>query len=260
MLEDEEYYDSIDDSEFESCRSFCNPNFQETDPELEEEDTKLDELVPFYGGNVEKSEIESIRTESKSNSCVSLRNKLKKKRNVLPNMGSRKNRSYLTMFYEKSGLQAKTDISTTNKSTSVNMSPKSCFSYRTGRDRDPEMTNSNRFKSSYNNQTNISLLQSDYDKSLSASTLDTKAPSEFYIESLELKNHLETKKGSKRRNKPVKVTELGGLGPNIVQDKLELLRKRQNYGRIVSEKNRIKILENKVVQKLNQEIRESNRV
>jgi len=40
---------------------------------------------------------------------------------------------------------------------------------------------------------------------------------------------------------------------------MESLRRRQNYGKTVSEKNRIKFLENQVVRRLKQEIAKSNK-
>ncbi|CAG9769514.1 unnamed protein product [Ceutorhynchus assimilis] len=185
--EDEEYYDSIDDTELEQCRSFCNAKFQDGDSDVDENDcaTKINELIPFYEGNVGKSEIESI----KSNSMTTFKNvKLKRK---VPKMSlacqrNNSSRSYLTMFYAKNAQQpARPSLTDTGRATCSAISPKSNLSY-------------------HHEQEHLN-------------------EEGFYLQ-------------------------------------MEQLRKRQDYGKTVSEKNRIKIMENRVVRQLKQEIRESQKL
>lgn len=127
--EEEEYYDSIDDTEFEECRSFCNEKFTEDESEADDDElNRINELVPFYTGNVGKSEIDSLKNESKSNSITTLRDTKLKRRAPLTSLTNyRKNRSYLTMFYARNG-QVKPRNTDTSRATCAELTPKSNMS------------------------------------------------------------------------------------------------------------------------------------
>lgn len=142
--EEEEYYDSIDDSEFEECRSFCNDKFREDDPDIDDEYSgKLNELVPFYMGNVEKSEIESTKTDTKSNSVTTLKNnKLKRRPPQMSLTDRRKNRSYLTMFYARAGQSGKNGALNTSRATCAELTPKSNLEYESEQSLDFENADS----------------------------------------------------------------------------------------------------------------------
>lgn len=87
---------------------------------------------------------------------------------------------------------------------------------------------------------------------------------------------LNPKKGCGKTNS-IRVPEMGRLGPEIPKDKvnkrisyvvnyyinyfqLELLKKRQDYGHKVSRKNKIKMIEKKLLQNLKQEIKECKKI
>lgn len=125
-MEEEEYYDSIGDTEFPECRSFCNEQFFEDDSEIEEDNSqKISQLVPFYNGNVEKSEIESLKNDSKSNSVTTFRApKLRRRAPLMSLTDHRRNRSYLTMFYAKTGIAGKPEKALTDRATCSELSPK----------------------------------------------------------------------------------------------------------------------------------------
>ncbi|ENN80703.1 hypothetical protein HUJ04_010600 [Dendroctonus ponderosae] len=267
-MEEEEYYDSIDDTEYPECRSFCNDKFFEDDSEIEEDNSqKVSHLVPFYNGNVEKSEIESIKNDSKSNSVTTFRaSKLGRRASLMSLTDHRRNRSHLTMFYAKNGTTEKSEKVLADRATCSELSPKTdllstfdesasccenanscsmCNRFLEKDDNETCNTECNAFRCGSEVTLGSKLL------SVSQANFNSLAPSKQRFKRETSKN--------RRSSQPIKLCELGGLGPNIAQEKLEQLRRRQDYGRTVSEKNRIKFMETKVVRKLRQEIRESNK-
>ncbi|KAL1505887.1 hypothetical protein ABEB36_005341 [Hypothenemus hampei] len=255
MTSEDEYFDSIEDTEFEECCSFCNDKYNERESDIDEMESpnELSHLVPFYLGNVDKSEVDSIKNESKTNTSVNT--KLKRRNPLLSITDQRKNRSYLTMFYARTGGSNKNQDTT--RTTCISPKSNICC-VNTERNFYYESANSTGFLESDGNEKGLQDVRFNYDsKELLGNNLIS--VSETLVNSLVPTRQWTKRDSAKSKTKPIKLGELGGLGPNIVHDKLELLRKRQNYGKTVSEKNRIKILENKVVRKLKEEIRENNK-
>ncbi|XP_060524470.1 uncharacterized protein LOC132700906 [Cylas formicarius] len=218
-MDDDTFYDSLDEE----------ADFLEVTAEACESN-----LVPFFAGAVEKNEVNSLKALSKNGSCTEIKKHSNAQKPILPPV-RRKNNSYLNIFYSRNRgkeFSAREERSPTN-SLCVNDFEKSCY---------------------FDGEQHGERLRKLDQESVGSSHKDEE-PSTLTQISGNVRNKLNFV------SKPVKICEMGGLGPNIhnVQDKLELLRKRQNYGKSVSEKNRIRIFESKVVQQLRREIEESHK-
>ncbi|KAG5888357.1 hypothetical protein JTB14_020757 [Gonioctena quinquepunctata] len=216
-----------------------------------------DDMIPFYDRNLSKSEIElSKKKSSKCSAFLSGRRfapKPKRCSERSESSGKLKSNSYLNMFYARTGIgnDCWRDAATQSGMEPSNLTSKSyaCDIYE---------VNSFYLKSRENSESSCSDDNHYTLREIPELALCISSPESKY-RSMPEPNYEKTpgRKSRSPRTMTTKVPELGKLGPEIPTDKLELLRRRQLYGKKVSQSNRIKMLEKKALQDLDREMKNS---
>ncbi|KAJ8935975.1 hypothetical protein NQ314_012542 [Rhamnusium bicolor] len=269
-MEPEEFYDSLDeDSNYGSLdneswneeQAVCfnvHKNEEHADTEvvqvesqwncLEEDkinthpdmpDTK-DDVIPFYEKDLNRSEIEVDKINSKCNSDAECsKNKTnkgigKRKSNTpIADNEKVKSKSYLNMFHAKIGNEISKNKSSTDstRANCVDSPPKSFVTCQDFEVKSVYLKNedfSETESSSDRPFQNVDVDKRDYSSTVTSLESKFCSVSEQYLIMCDTDKAKPKKKYSKSFTN--KVPQLGGLGPEIQKDKLDLLKKRQQYG------------------------------
>ncbi|CAG9837512.1 unnamed protein product [Diabrotica balteata] len=241
----DEYYDSLDEEEIDSEKEYSLPE-NEISPEENEviyADSLEDEpnnVIPFYEGNLCLNQINLTEHHPKSNSTLAVKNN-KSKININP---ANSKKSYLTMFYERNGQTWK---NLANVENDASKSFTSC--------EDPDI-NYNDIDSMYikSNSSACSSSRSLKNDNLLVPELSLDSNSRYCQLS---ESNVHSNRFEQCCFVSVKKPDAKQIECVIPNSKLELWKRRQQYGRKVSETNRIKMNEKKILQNLKRELKNS---
>ncbi|XP_072389725.1 uncharacterized protein [Diabrotica undecimpunctata] len=241
----DEYYDSLDEEEIDSEKEYSLPE-NKISPEENEvvyADSLEDEpnnVIPFYEGNLCLNQINLTEHRTKSNSTLAVKNN-KSKININP---TNSKKSYLTMFYKRNGQTWK------NLGNVENEASKSFTSCE-----DPDI-NFNDTDSMYikSNSSACSLSSSLKNDNLLVPELSLDSTSRYCQLS---ESNVHSNRFGQCCFVSVTKPDTKQIQCVIPNSKLELWKRRQQYGRKVSETNRIKMNEKRILQNLKRELKNS---
>ncbi|XP_066150462.1 uncharacterized protein [Euwallacea fornicatus] len=240
--DEEEFYDTIDDIQSGEDRDLCNHKCRNEYSQLDKFDfKKLKEIhTPFYNRQIGKTEINSSKNDWKSGTVTATKKtRLNGRMQPISLVSQKKNRSYLTMFYARNGQSVKSEATSSNRVACLELPSRSNLCSRLN----------NRFMKHQSSEKSTKLAalepitdqKCEFEASLRSNFFTgSEGPFNFYITPRERPK----RDTNKLKSKPVKGRNL--RGPNITPEKLELLRRGQDYGNAASERNRIKLSENKL--------------
>nr|CAH7763824.1 unnamed protein product [Callosobruchus chinensis] len=241
----EQYFDSVEEfSDFTKSESVASLS---TEKPFDEDEITEDDIIPYYDKATSKSEMEL----NKGLTALKRKKKEAPKRYTSQNYSPQcrlKSKSYLHMFQTKFGL----DISKVqNDFPSFSSSTSSSFLAFN------DNVDSIYIKSGYADSSSSHNSSRTRDLALSLTNLDTYKDTEFETETIQSRCKCVSNNKRSSRTITTNVPVLGKLGPVIPTDKLELLKKRQQYGIKASLANRIRMVEIKALRDLENEIEES---
>lgn len=224
-MESEEFYDSLESSEYDSLENSFQEVYYENNNNIDDEtDTTLDDdIIPFYDKKLTKSQVELCKKSSKASTVVNKGSSRRKPRqrkkttiSVTTNKQKLNSKSYLDIFYAKIGHESAESVS--SRATCVNLTSRTYETCGSGDD-----AGSLYFKT--DNQSESSYASTNQDLALSLTTLMSNLRSVSEQNMDKKKSHRKHKAVSKI---PVrKMTELGRLGPEISLDKVSQFSKIQ---------------------------------
>ncbi|CAH1983031.1 unnamed protein product [Acanthoscelides obtectus] len=233
----EHYFDSVEEI-YDFAES--SPSMKLL-PKNDNDEITEDDIIPYYDKATCKTEINLDKHLS------ALTRKKKSPNKPVPQEYSQcrlKSKSYLDIFRKRFSL----DISNAQQDTQTISS--CCLDF-------DDNVDSIYIKSGYQGLSSSRNSSRDQDLALSLSNLNTYKETDCEPTTIQSKYQFSGHKKRSSTTITTNVPVLGKLGQVIPTDKLELLKKRQQYGMKASRINRIKIIEKKALKDLEKEINES---
>ncbi|CAG9859043.1 unnamed protein product [Phyllotreta striolata] len=251
----EEFYDSLDEN---SDNEICNNSKKQfsSTHKIDDGRNKV-EPVPFYKGHLTLSRLDLNQAQSQRNELMKKLSKTKSKLKLTVASLPRPKKSYLDMFYDKTGVNKYDDDGCiecdSSRPTCSSSSPKS---FRTC-DGDLECDNVYDLDLKSNSEVSSDFMKSKSPKCVPNLNLRSDSPKNGGKFSSKSEKRLDTgttnhvnSKSMLPLPKSIKPVELKKEKSDANVSKMDLWKKRQLYGRKVSQTNRIQMMEKEALQLL----------